>query len=83
VVSSTPRPHFTPVKDPVPIVHEAGWAPGFPTSSPELFENNVPAHDMKAYGGRGCRRAPNIFRWVGGEGVGELALKLYIFVVNF
>jgi hypothetical protein len=28
VVSSTPRPHFTPGKDPVPIIHEAGWAPG-------------------------------------------------------
>ena len=28
VVSSTPRPHFTPAKDPVPIVREAGWAPG-------------------------------------------------------
>jgi len=27
-VSSTPRPHFTPGKDPVPILHEAGWAPG-------------------------------------------------------
>jgi len=26
-VSSTPRPHFTPGKDPVPIVQEAGWAP--------------------------------------------------------
>jgi len=26
VVSSTPRPHFTPEKDPVPIVQEAGWA---------------------------------------------------------
>ena len=25
----TPRPgRFTPVKDPVPIVQEAGWAPG-------------------------------------------------------
>ena len=24
----TPRPHFTPGKDPVPILHEAGWAPG-------------------------------------------------------
>jgi len=23
-----PRPLFTPGKDPVPIVHEAGWAPG-------------------------------------------------------
>jgi len=28
VVSSTPRPHFTPSKDPVPILQEAGWAPG-------------------------------------------------------
>jgi hypothetical protein len=26
-VSSTPRPHFTPEKDPVFIVHVAGWAP--------------------------------------------------------
>ena len=28
VVSSTPRPHFAPGKDPVPIVQEAGWASG-------------------------------------------------------
>ena len=28
VVSSTPQPHFTPGKDPVPIVQEAGWVPG-------------------------------------------------------
>jgi len=28
VVSSTPRPHFTPGKDTVPIVQEAGWASG-------------------------------------------------------
>jgi len=28
VVSSTPRPHFTPGKDPVPILQDAGWAPG-------------------------------------------------------
>jgi len=27
VVSSTPRPHFTPGKDPVPILQEAVWAP--------------------------------------------------------
>jgi len=27
-VSVTPRTHFTPGKDPVPIVQEAGWAPG-------------------------------------------------------
>ena len=28
VVSRTPRPHFTPGKDPVSILQEAGWAPG-------------------------------------------------------
>jgi len=28
VVNSTPRPHFTPGKDSVPIVQVAGWAPG-------------------------------------------------------
>ena len=28
VVSSTPRLHLTPGKDPVPILQEAGWAPG-------------------------------------------------------
>jgi len=28
VVSSTPWPHFTPGKDTVPILQEAGWAPG-------------------------------------------------------
>ena len=28
VVSSTPRPHFTPGRGPVPILQEAGWAPG-------------------------------------------------------
>jgi len=28
VVSSTPRPHFTPGKDPVPILQESVWAPG-------------------------------------------------------
>jgi len=26
--NSTPRPHFTPGKDPVPILQETGWAPG-------------------------------------------------------
>ena len=28
VVSSTPRPHFTPEKDTVPVLQEAGWDPG-------------------------------------------------------
>ena len=28
MASSTPLPHFTPGKDPVPILREVGWAPG-------------------------------------------------------
>jgi len=28
VVSNTARPHFTPGKDPVPILQESGWTPG-------------------------------------------------------
>ena len=28
MISSMPRPHFTPGKDSVPILQEAGWAPG-------------------------------------------------------
>jgi len=28
VASSTPRPHFTPGKDPLPILQASGWAPG-------------------------------------------------------
>ena len=28
MVSSTPRPHFIPGEDPVPILLEAGWAAG-------------------------------------------------------
>ena len=28
VVSSTYRPHFTPGKDPVPVLQETGWVPG-------------------------------------------------------
>ena len=28
MVSNTPRLHFTPGKDPIPILQEAGWVPG-------------------------------------------------------
>ena len=28
MVSGMPQPHFTPRKDPVPILQEAGWATG-------------------------------------------------------
>ena len=36
MVSSTPLPHFTPGKYPVPILQEAGWAPG-----PEIMHNTI------------------------------------------
>ena len=36
VVSSRPRPYFTPVKDPVPILQGAGWTPG-PVSTSGKF----------------------------------------------
>jgi len=39
VVSSTPRPHFTPGKDSVPILQEAEWAP---RAGLEGAENLVP-----------------------------------------
>ena len=41
VVSSTPRPHFTPRRHPVPIVHEAWWAPGAVWTG----EKSRPHHD--------------------------------------
>jgi len=57
VVSSTPQPHFTPAKDPVPIVQEAGWAPGSvwtggksrkipdrPARSQSLYQLSYPVH---------------------------------------
>ena len=58
VVSSTLQPHFTPGKDPVPILQEAGWAPGpfwmggksrphrdsIPDRSQSLYRLSYPAH---------------------------------------
>jgi len=57
VVSVTPRPHFTPEEDAVPIVQEAGWAgeaenlapTGIrsldrPTRSQSLYQLSCPAH---------------------------------------
>ena len=57
-VSVTPQPLFTPGKDPVPIVQEAGWAPGpvwtgpptgirspdCPARSQPLYRLSYPAH---------------------------------------
>ena len=42
--SSTPRPHFTPGKDPVPILLEAGWAPGpiWTGGKPRRHRDSIP-----------------------------------------
>ena len=44
VVSSTPRPHFTPGKDPVPIVQDAGWAQGpvWTGGKSRPYRNSIP-----------------------------------------
>jgi len=44
VVSSTPQPHFTPGKDPVPILQEAGWAPGpvWTGGKTRPYRNSIP-----------------------------------------
>ena len=54
VVSSTPRPHFTPGKDPVPILQEAGWAPGpvWTVGKSRPHRNSIPdrsAHSQSLY----------------------------------
>jgi hypothetical protein len=48
-VSVTPRPLFTPGKDPVPVVQEAGWAPGpVWTSVENLAPTGIPSPDRPA-----------------------------------
>jgi hypothetical protein len=48
-VSVTPRPLFTPGKDPVPIVQEAGWAPGPVWTDPEnLAPTGIRSPDRSA-----------------------------------
>ena len=44
VVSSTPRPHFILWKEPVPILREAGWAPGpvWTGGKSRLHRNSTP-----------------------------------------
>jgi hypothetical protein len=46
VVSSAPRPHFTPGNDPVPSVQEAGWTP-VPvwTGAENLAYTGIPSPD--------------------------------------
>jgi len=54
-VSVTPRPLFTPRKDPVPIVQEAGWVPGpVWTGTENLAPTGIrspdrPAHSQSLY----------------------------------
>jgi hypothetical protein len=54
-VSVMPRPLFTPGKDPVPIVQEAGWAPGPVWTGAENFapigiwSPDRPAHSQSLY----------------------------------
>jgi len=54
VVSSTPRPQFTSGKDPVPILQEAGWAPGpvWTGGNSRLHRDSIPdrpAHSQSLY----------------------------------
>jgi len=63
VVSSTPRPHFTTGKEPVPILLEAGWDPGpvwtgvkfrphrdsIPDRSQSLYWLSYPVHNIIIY----------------------------------
>jgi hypothetical protein len=59
VVSVTPRLLFTSVKDPVPIVQEAGWAPGPVCTS---AENLAPTGNRSPY----CpaRSQSPCYKWV-------------------
>ena len=44
VVSNMPRPHFTPGKDPVPIVQEVVWASGpvWTGGKSRLYRDSIP-----------------------------------------
>ena len=49
MVSVTPRPHFTPGKDPVPIVQEAVWAPrSVWTAAENLGPTGIRSPDLRA-----------------------------------
>ena len=54
MVSNTPQPHFTPAKDPVAILQEAGWAPGpvWTGGKSSLHRDSIldrPAHSQSLY----------------------------------
>ena len=48
MVSSTPRPHFTPGKEPVPIVQEAACAPGSVWRAENLAPTGIRSPDPPA-----------------------------------
>ena len=50
MVSSMPRPHFTPGKDPVPILQEAGWAPGpvWTGGNSRPHRDSIPDHPARS-----------------------------------
>jgi len=50
VVSSIPRPHFTPRKQPVPIVQEAGWASGpvWTDGKSRPLRDSIPDHPARS-----------------------------------
>jgi len=51
VVSSTPRPQFTPGKDSVPILQEAGWASGPVWTGGKSRPHRDPIPDRPAHSG--------------------------------
>ena len=50
VVSSTPRPQITPGNDPVPILQEAGWAPGpvWTGGKPRPHRDSIPDRSARS-----------------------------------
>ena len=48
VFSSTPRPQFTPGKDPVPILQEAGWARGPSGRAENLVSTGIRSRAVQA-----------------------------------
>jgi hypothetical protein len=51
VVNATPRPHFTPGKDPVPILQEAVWASGpVCTGAENLVSTGIRSPTVQSYG---------------------------------
>ena len=48
MVSSTPRQHFTPGKDLVPILQESGWAPG-PVWMDKYFKYYIYTHTYRYF----------------------------------